>query len=106
VVFNLSKENFGFLNDSAFWSRAKEWFLALSKQIRAWQASPKSKTVAALLALFVGSFGVHRFYLGQAGLGLIYLLFCWTFIPGLVAFIEFILLLGMSEEKFNQKYNA
>ena len=66
--------------------------------------SSKNKIVAALLALFFGWFGVHKFYLGQIGLGIVYLLFCWTFIPALVAFIEFILLLTMSDEKFNLKY--
>ena len=64
----------------------------------------KSKLVAALLALFLGGFGIHKFYLGRIGWGIIYLLFFWTFIPGLIAFIEFILLLVMSDEDFNRKY--
>lgn len=64
----------------------------------------KSKLVAALLALFLGGFGIHKFYLGRVGQGILYLVFCWTFIPALIAFIEAILLLVMSDEKFNQKY--
>ncbi|MDO5029944.1 MAG: NINE protein [Corynebacterium sp.] len=32
--------------------------------------SPKSKVLAALLAFFVGAFGVHNFYLGRTGRGL------------------------------------
>lgn len=64
----------------------------------------KSKLAAALLAFFLGGFGIHKFYLGQVGLGILYLLFFWTFIPALVAFVEFILLLTMSDERFNQKY--
>lgn len=64
----------------------------------------KSRIAAALLAFFLGGIGVHKFYLGQTGFGILYLLFCWTFIPALVALIEFILLLTMSDEKFNQKY--
>jgi TM2 domain-containing membrane protein YozV len=65
----------------------------------------KSKTTAAILAIFLGGFGIHRFYLGQGGLGLVYLLFCWTFVPALIAFIDFIILLTMDEDKFNAKYN-
>jgi len=37
-------------------------------------APPKSKAAAALLCLFLGSLGIHRFYTGQQGLGLALLL--------------------------------
>lgn len=66
----------------------------------------KNKMTAGLLALFVGGFGVHKFYLGQAGIGVVYLLFCWTGIPGIIAFIEGIILLTMSDDDFNAKYNV
>ena len=65
----------------------------------------KSKTTAIILCFLLGGFGVHRFYLGQTGKGLLYLLFCWTFIPAVIALIDFIVLLFMSKEEFNQKYN-
>lgn len=64
----------------------------------------KSRIAAALFAFFLGAFGGHKFYLGQVGLGILYLVFFWTFIPAIVAFIEFILFLTMSDEAFNQKY--
>ena len=35
--------------------------------------SAKSRLVALLLALFLGVFGVHRFYVGKIGSGLVYL---------------------------------
>lgn len=64
----------------------------------------KSKLAAALFALFLGSFGIHKFYLGRIGLGILYLLFCWTFIPSVLGFIDAVLLLIMSDEDFNVKY--
>lgn len=66
----------------------------------------KSKTTAAILAIFLGGIGVHRFYLNQSGLGILYLLFCWTFIPLIVSLIDFIWLLTMDENRFNMKFNA
>lgn len=64
----------------------------------------KSKTTAAVLALLLGGLGVHKFYLGRAGQGFLYLVFCWTFIPALVALIDFFVLVFMSQEKFASKY--
>ncbi len=64
----------------------------------------KSRIAAALLAFFLGGLGVHKFYLGQVGWGILYLVFCWTFIPAFIAFIEFIIFLVMSDESFDQKY--
>ena len=65
----------------------------------------KSRISAALLAFFLGFIGVHKFYLGRPGQGVLYLLFFWTLIPGIIAFVEFILLLCMSDDKFDEKYN-
>jgi TM2 domain-containing membrane protein YozV len=64
----------------------------------------KSRTSAALLALFLGGIGVHKFYLGRGGMGVVYLLFCWTFIPSLIAFVEALMLFGMSDVEFARKY--
>jgi len=65
----------------------------------------KDKTVAAILALLLGGFGVHRFYLGDWR-GIFYLLFIWTFIPHIVGVVEGILFLLWDEEKFDKKYNC
>ena len=35
--------------------------------------SSKSKTIALLLCIFLGEFGIHRFYVGKIGTGLLYL---------------------------------
>lgn len=37
-------------------------------------AQPKSKIVAGILGIFLGVFGIHRFYLGYTGIGLTQLL--------------------------------
>ncbi len=67
-------------------------------------ASGNDRMTAALLALFLGGLGGHKFYLGQTGMGILYLLFCWTLIPALIAFIEGIIFLTMSDADFAAKY--
>jgi TM2 domain-containing membrane protein YozV len=70
------------------------------------RVADRQKSVAVLLALFLGGLGVHRFYLGQTGLGVVYLIFCWTFIPVFVALVEALILLLMSSREFDMKYNC
>ncbi|SDI70737.1 TM2 domain-containing protein [Chryseobacterium jejuense] len=65
----------------------------------------KSKSTTTLLAFFLGGLGIHRFYLGQNVMGILYLIFCWTFIPALIAFVDFFVFIFMSESRFNYKYN-
>ena len=67
-------------------------------------ASGNDRMTAALLALFLGGIGGHKFYLGQTGMGILYLLFFWTLIPALIAFIEGIIFLTMSDADFAAKY--
>lgn len=66
----------------------------------------RNKLAAGLLAILLGWIGVHKFYLGQTGQGVIYLLFCWTFIPAIIGFIEGIVYLTMSDQAFAQKYSG
>ena len=47
-----------------------------------------NKLAYVLCALLLGGFGVHKFYAGRIGLGILYLVFFWTFIPAIVALIE------------------
>lgn len=62
------------------------------------------RIAAAIFAILLGSFGVHRFYLGQIGWGILYVLFCWTLVPAVAGLIEGILYLTMSDEEFDAKY--
>nr|WP_027408335.1 TM2 domain-containing protein [Anoxybacillus tepidamans] len=68
-------------------------------------AALKSKIVAGILAILLGGLGIHKFYLGKLGQGVLYLLFSWTGIPSIIGFIEGIVYLLKSDEEFNQKYN-
>lgn len=64
----------------------------------------KSKGFAALLALFLGGFGIHKFYLGQTLWGILYLLFFWTFIPAIISLFEVFILLFMNDSEFNRRF--
>ena len=63
----------------------------------------RSKVAAGLLALFLGSFGIHKFYLGKPGLGILYLIFCWTYIPSIISFVEAIIYLTSGDIDFQLK---
>lgn len=47
-----------------------------------------NKIAYILFAIFLGSLGVHKFYSGKIFLGILYLVFCWTGIPGCIGLIE------------------
>lgn len=64
----------------------------------------KSKTTAGILAILLGGIGAHHFYLGNTGRGIVYLIFCWTYIPSLIALIEGISYLVKPEQEFTSKY--
>ncbi len=66
----------------------------------------KSKVAAGILALLLGGLGIHKFYLGKAGMGILYLLFCWTYVPGIIAFVEGIMYLTSSDENFQLKHHV
>jgi TM2 domain-containing membrane protein YozV len=65
----------------------------------------KDKNIAGIFALFFGIFGVHRFYLGQTGLGILYLVFFWSMIPAFISFIDAIVFFSTDRDSFDYKYN-
>ncbi len=78
----------------------------------------KNKVVASLLALILGMFGAHQFYLGKRLLGMAYFLAFFViltitineggpwFAPlAILAFIEAVLLFVMPKSEFDAKYN-
>jgi TM2 domain-containing membrane protein YozV len=60
----------------------------------------KNGTTGVLLALFLGGVGAHHFYMSRVGLGVLYLLFCWSFIAWIVALVECFFMSGRV-----QRYN-
>lgn len=65
----------------------------------------KNKTTAALFALFLGWFGVHRFYLRQPGLGILYIVLFSMGISVVLGIIDAIVLLAMDPAEFDRRYN-
>jgi TM2 domain-containing membrane protein YozV len=65
----------------------------MNDQQRAWfyaefQRARKDELIGVLLAIFLGGLGIHHFYLRRDSLGILYLVFCWTGIPMVIAWIE------------------
>ncbi len=59
------------------------------------QRNLPSKTVAGILGMFLGALGIHRFYMGENGVGVAYLLctilLSWTIVvPVIIACVAFL----------------
>ena len=66
----------------------------------------RNKNVAAILAFFLGMLGIHRFYLGQIGKGILYLVFSWMVpIMFIISIVDMVSLFSMDKEDFDEKYN-
>lgn len=48
----------------------------------------KNWTIAIALALLVGSFRIHRFYVGEYKKGILYAVFFWTTVPFFLALYD------------------
>lgn len=71
-------------------------------------ANDRNKYVAAVLAFFFGVLGIHRFYLGRNGTGVLMIAISATMVglvvTGIWAFIDMIRYLVMSYAEFAQRY--
>lgn len=69
-----------------------------------------NKIAAGLLAIFLGAFGIHKFYLGYNTQGLILLLvsvlscFLLSFVTWIIGLIEGIIYLTKTDEEFDSEY--
>ena len=76
-------------------------------------SSEKSKIAAGLLAIFLGSLGVHKFYLGYTTAGIVMLLitlfgsllfFLGPLVMGIISLVEGIIYLTKSDDTFDLIY--
>lgn len=66
----------------------------------------KNRTTAGLFALFLGWAGIHRFYLGQTGLGILYFILMFFGVSFILGLIDAIVFFTMDDNEFNRKYNS
>jgi TM2 domain-containing membrane protein YozV len=64
------------------------------------------KVVAGILALLLGGFGVHKFYLGMTTPGIIMILLACVGVSPIIALIEGIIYLTKSDEDFIREYQG
>lgn len=68
----------------------------------------RNKYIAALLAFVLGMLGLHRFYLGRTGTGIVMLLLTCTVVGMAISYpwalIDMIRYLVMSDEDFERRY--
>jgi TM2 domain-containing membrane protein YozV len=57
-----------------------------------------NKYLYIILAVFLGSFGAHKFYAGKKKTGILYLVFFWTFIPEILALFDVIKACGKMKD--------
>lgn len=62
------------------------------------------KMIAGLLGILIGGLGIHKFYLGFTGAGVIMILLACTGVSGIIGLIEGIIYLTKSDEDFYQTY--
>ncbi|MCR5834230.1 MAG: 5-bromo-4-chloroindolyl phosphate hydrolysis family protein [Selenomonadaceae bacterium] len=64
----------------------------------------QTKLIQSALAIFLGTFGAHKFYQGKTLQGVIYFLLSWTSLPMWVGILEGIRYLFMPVEDFYEQY--
>jgi TM2 domain-containing membrane protein YozV len=63
-----------------------------------YESARRDEVVGILLALFLGTFGVHHFYLRRTGLGILYCCFCWTGVTSVLGLVECFFMPGRVRE--------
>ncbi|AKS67977.1 TM2 domain-containing protein [Staphylococcus coagulans] len=61
-----------------------------------------NKWISAILAIVLRGLGVHKFYSHKIELSILYALFSWTGIPGLIGIIEGVLVLLKTPYETNE----
>lgn len=87
---------------------AKESASSFTKGANEVLASENKKMVAGIVAILIGSLGIHKFILGYTKEGIIQLVasFVTCGIAGIIPFIEGIIYLTKSDEEFYNTYQV
>lgn len=74
------------------------------------RTSSRDKTVATLFAFFLGTLGVHRYYLGRPGSATVMLVMTLTgiFLPivWIWSLVDLVSLISTSQQRFELQYNC
>lgn len=62
------------------------------------------KGLYIMLALFLGGAGVHKFYAGKWMMGILYLLFSWTYIPIIISLFDVIIAILKPSDEYGRIY--
>lgn len=73
------------------------------QRVESASSGSKGRITAAVLALLLGGFGIHKFYTGAWGWGLVYMALFWTGIPAILAWVEAIRYFVLSDAEFEHK---
>lgn len=114
-----------------YWDPLAGSFRRVFKHLQLPWVEHRNKIIAALLALFIGMFGLHHFYLGNKRRGLYYLGFfltgglmalalmktigerwlvlsylvvCWTFAPLIMSWIDAVKFMRTGKEDFDRRF--
>lgn len=58
---------------------------------------------AGIIAIVFGGLGMHKFYIGKYGQGILYVIFCWSFIPFFLGIADGIHYLTENDEQFAEE---
>ena len=105
--FEEAKDNIGEAADKIE-SGAKEAAQDIKEEWNQVTTSENKKMLAGILALLIGSLGIHKFILGytQEGILQIVITFVTCGIGGIIPLIEGIIYLTKSDEEFYQTYQV
>ena len=62
-----------------------------------------NKTEAGILAILFGGLGVHKFYIGKYGQGLLFVAFCWSGIPEIIGIMQGVHYLTQTQQEFEEE---
>ena len=54
------------------------------------------------LCLFLGGLGIHKIYAGKWVQGLLYVVFCWTWIPVIISLIDLLVAMFKTPNQYGQ----